>query len=814
VRFAIRRLFKDRSFSVTAFLTIAVCIAANTAIFSVVRSVLLRPLPVPESDRLVVVYNSYPNAGAARAGTAVPDYFDRRREVPALAEQALFRRETATFGAEGGAERLITLRATPSFFRLVRLEPRAGRLFHEEEGEAGKNSQTILGYGFWQRAFGGETSIVGQTIRLNGTPMTVVGVAPATFTFLWDDIDLFMPAAFTPQELSDDSRHSNNWQMIGRLAPGATIDQVQQQVDAINARNDERFPHFRQVLKDAGYHSIAVPLQQDVVRDVRAVLYLLWGGVLFVLLLGCLNLMNLVMVRSSARLRELATRQALGANPGRLARQLLTETLVLAVLGGAAGVALGSWALRGAAAIGLDLLPRGHEIGLDLVSVMVTLALTIAVGIVIGLAPVLRLWRMNLNLELREEGRGGTGGRRALFVRRSLATAQVAIAFVLLIGAGLLLASFRAVLGLDYGFSPARVSTASVALPQVSYPDNPAVIGFASRALEAVRALPAVEAAGLTSAVPFSGNTSNSVILAEGYEMKPGESLLSPMRIVVSEGYFEAIGQPMVRGRSFSAAEVFDGPRAVIVDERLARKFWPGQDPIGRRMYFPTDPQNVTAVTPQTRFLMVVGVVREVQFADPRADAAPVGAYYLPFAQFPSRGITMAVKSRTASGAAMNDVRAAMARLDPELPLFRVQPMQEWIDRALVGRRVPVYIAMAFGAVGLFLSAIGIYGVLAYGVSQRQRELGVRMALGSSASNVFGLVLRDGLAITAAGLVIGLAGAYFLGGVMQNLLFRVAPMEPGVLAAVAGTLGVVALVASVIPSFSAMRINPMVVLGK
>jgi predicted permease len=602
--------------------------------------------------------------------------------------------------------------------------------------------------------------------------------------------------------------------MIGRLAPGATLEQVQQQVDALNARNDERFPNFRQILKDAGFHTVAAPLQEDVVRDVRAVLYLLWGGVLFVLLLGCLNLTNLVLVRSSARLRELATRHAIGANLGRLARQLLTETLVISALGGIAGVSLGSWALRGTAAIGLDLLPRGHEIGLDVVSVLVSVALTLAVGVVIGLAPVLRLWRMNLNLELREEGRGGTGGRRARFVRRSLATAQVAIAFVLLIGAGLLLASFRAVLSLDYGFAPDRVFTASFTLPQLAYPDNPALIGFGSRALEAVRARPEVEAAGLTSAIPFGGNTSNSVILAEGYEMKPGESLLSPMRIVVSDGYFEAMGQAMMRGRSFDGSEVFDGPRAVIVDDRLARKFWPDRDPVGRRMYFPTDPQNITAITPKTQFLTVVGVVREVQFADPGAGGTPVGAYYLPFAQFPTRGLTMAVKSRTASSAVMNDVRAAMARLDPELALFRVQPMQDWIDRGLVSRRVPVYVALAFGVVGLFLSAIGIYGVLAYGVAQRQRELGVRMALGSSTTGVFGLVLRDGLAITAAGLAIGLAGAYFIGGVMQNLLFHVAPMEPTVLAAVAGALAGVALVASVIPSLSATRISPMAVLGK
>jgi predicted permease len=814
IRYSLRLLVKDRSFSATALLTLAICIAANTAIFSVVRSVLLKPLPVEASEELVLLYNSYPNAGAPRVGAAVPDLFDRMAAVPALDEQALLRREGATFGREDGAERLTLLRATPSFFSLARMRPAAGRVFTETDGESGRNDVAILAHGFWQRQYGGDPAVVGRTIRLSGTLVEIVGVAPADFIFLWNDIDLYQPTGFTPEDRGDNLRHSNNWQMVGRLAPGATLDVAQQQVDALNAANDERFPNFRPLLADAGFHTVVVPLQDDLVRDIRPVLYLLWGGVLFVLLIGCVNLANLVMVRSSARGREMATRHAIGAELGRLARQVLTETLVLSLLGGTAGVLLGWWALGWIAAIDLSQLPRAYEIALDLPSAAVILGLTLLVGFLIGAAPVIGLWRMNLNLELREEGRGGTGGRRAQLARRALATAQVAIAFILLIGAGLLLASFRAVMTLDFGFEPARVQTATFNLPASAYPDMPALAAFHGRLLEEVRAVPGVASAGLTNSIPFGGNISNSLILAEGYVMEPGESLLAPSQILVSDGYFEAIGVELVSGRTFTTSDTADSTRVAIIDERLAEKFWPGEDAVGRRLYMPSDPQDITRITENTRYFNIVGVVAEVQMFDPRADFTPVGTYYFPAAQLPPRTAVLTVRAALDDAGLVATVRLRIASLDPELPLYRVQPLDRFIDDAMAGRRVPMFVAMAFGAVGLFLSAVGIYGVLAYGVAQRRRELGVRMALGGSAGRVFNLVLGDGVRITVIGLIVGAAGAVFVGRLMESMLFDVSPMDPTVLGLVAMTLGVVALIASVIPSWRATRINPIVVLGK
>jgi putative ABC transport system permease protein len=816
LRFALRLLWKDKTFALTALLTLAITIGANTAIFSIVRSILLKPLPVPDSERIVFIYNSYPNAGAPRAEAAVPDYFDRLRETTVFDEQALYRRQDMTLGAKAGAaaERIRAVRATPSFFRLIHAVPLHGQLFTEADGEEGHERKVVLSHDFWRRQFGGEPGAVGRDLRLNGVNYTIQGVLPPRFTFLWQRIDVWVPAAFTAREKSDDSRHSNNWQMIGRLKPDATVALAQQQVDAINARNDERFPQFRQILKDAGFHSVAVLLQNDVVREIRPVLYLLWGGVLFVLLLGCVNIANLVMVRSSVRAREIATRTAIGASRARLARQLFTETTFLAVLGGALGIFFGWWGLRSITALRLEEIPRGYEIALDPVAVAVVFGLAIVVGLAIGLMPLARLFRLDVNVALREEGRGGTSGRGAAFARRALATAQVAIAFVLLIGAGLMFASFRQALGINPGFESSGVVTAAVSLPQANYKDDPALVTFWGRLLASLRAEPGVEAAGLTTIIPFGGDFSSSVILAEGYQMKPGESLISPTQTIVSDGYFETMKIPLVRGRSFKASDTATSPRVVIVDERLARKFWPDRDPIGRRMYLPENTKDVLAITPETKFLEVVGVVKEVQLLPPGAPFDPVGAYYFPYSQTPERAFVVSVRTSLDPEALTNTVRKTVMSIDPELPVFDVRTMAARFDEALISRRVPMLIAVAFGVVALFLSAIGIYGVLAYGVTQRRREIGIRMALGSTRGQVFGLVLGDGARIVGIGLALGLAGAYFVGKAMEKQLFQVAPSDPWVIATVIVTLSAIALIAVAIPARRAARVNPTVTLNQ
>ena len=813
IRLALRLLFKDRSFALTALLTLAVTIGANTAIFSIVRSVLLKPLPVPEADRIVMVYNSYPNAGAPKAEAAVPDYFDRLQAMDVFEEQALFRRQGMTLGAENGAERLNAVFATPSFYRLARIAPQQGRIFTEAEGEEGKDKSVMLSHGAWQRRFGGNAGIVGQPLKLNGQQYTVVGILPKDFTFLWNDIELYLPLSFTAKQKADDSRHSNNYQYIGRLKPGATIERAQQEIDAIRARNDQRFPEFRQILKDAGFTNHAVWLQDEIVGEVKPILYLLWGGVLFVLLIGCVNIANLVVVRSTARGREMATRHAIGANLGRLSRQLLTETTILALVGGALGVGLGGYLLRSMTALRIDLLPRGYEIGMDPATVAVVMALAVGVGLLIGLVPVARLYGMNLNASLREEGRGGTIGRGTTFLRRGLATAQVAIALVLLVGAGLMLASFRQILKLDPGFQPADVITASVTLPASKYGEDKAIVAFLTRATEALKGLPGVERAAFSSSVPFSGDFSSSVILAEGYQMKPGESLISPMQTSVTAGYFEAMGIKLVKGRFFDDRDHADAPKTIIVDERLAAKFWPGQDPLGRRIYQPSSAKDILAITPDTKFHTVVGVVGEVQIADP-GGRTPVGAYYYSLVQQPERGTFVVAKAKRDGDSVVGDVRRAIANIDPELPVYGSMSMTKRLDQGFVGRRVPMFVAMAFAVVALLLSSIGIYGVLAYGVSQRRKEIGIRLALGSSTRDVFGLVLGEGAKIVVIGLVVGLIGAYFVGRAMASQLFQTSPLDPLVLGAVVGILAVVAVIAMLVPARRASRVSPVVALNE
>ena len=812
LRFAARLLIKDRSFTITALLTLAICIGANAAIFSIVRSVVLKPLPVPGAERIIMFHNNYPNAGAVRGSTGVPDYFDRKAAMDAAEEMGMYRRQGATLGAKDGARRLVTIRATPSFFRLVSMRPSQGRIFRDDEGEPGKENEVILSHALWQREFGGAGDAVGKTLTLSGTTYQIVGVAPQDFKFLWNGIDAYVPAAFSPREKSDESRHSNNWNMLAMLKPGRTVAQAQEQVNAINRNNETRFPQFTKILHDAGFHTAVSQLQSEIIEDIRPVLMLLWGGVLFVLLIGCLNIANLVLVRASGRSREMATRHAIGADLGRLARQLLTETTLLSIAGGVIGLFVGWWALRLVPTLGLDEMPRGHEIALDPVSAAVILSVAVAVGLLIGMMPVARLWRLNINNALREEGRSGTAGRHTNLLRRGLATAQVTIAFVLLIGAGLLFASFRNVLKIDPGFTASGVVTGAITLPGTAYKDEQ-LAPFVARLLTAVRRLPGVESAGVTSTVPMSGDHSDSVILAENYVMKPGESLVSPAEVTVSDGYFEAMKIQLVRGRLFTPSDTSTSTRALIVDERMAAHFWPGQDPVGRRMFKPESAENLFKVGPDTKWLTVVGVVREVQYDGLATDRPAVGAYYHSYAQEPDNSLGLTV--RTARGESIvPELRAAIASLDPALPLYSVMTMDQYVSDALISRRVPMFLAMAFAGVALFLSAIGIYGVLAYGVAQRRREIGIRLALGSTGGQVFGLILRDGIQIVVAGLVLGFAGLIALRHVLTTVLYGVTPMDPIVIGSVALALSAVALVAMVIPAKRAAGVNPATALAE
>lgn len=813
LRVGLRLLWKDKAFTLTAAATLAMCIGANTALFSVVHNVLLRPLPVPDSERLVLMSNTYPKAGADGLGSSgVPDYYDRIRDVKVLEDQAVYNTRTMSIDQNGTPARVLAMIATPSLFRLIKATPQLGRTFTDAEGEIGNEKRVILSHALWQSAFGGDPQIVGKDVRINSQPFNVVGVLPRTFSFMEPDVMLWVPAAFTPQQKSDENRHNNNWRNIGRLKPGATLQQAQAQVDALNAANMERFPQYKQLLINAGFRTVVTELQDFLVRDVRQILYLMWGGALFVLLIGAVNVANLVLVRSRVRVKELATRLALGAGRGRVARQLVTESVLLTLASAAIGLFIGYAALRALGTLNLNDLPRANEIRLDGIVVAFTMGVAAIIGLALGLIPVATILPANLTQVLREEGRTGTSGRGARALRRSLVVAQVGFAFMLLIGAGLLFASFRRVLAVDPGFRSEGVLTASVTLPRARYADDKALIAFHTEALRRLRALPGVTSAGATDWIPLSGNHNDSVILAEGYQMQPGESVISPANAEVTPGYFESMGVTLARGRFFDQRDSADGPRVLIIDEKLARRFWPNQDPIGRRMYRPTDLNHLTAVTPQTVFLTVVGVIKDMKLHDLAEDNRTVGTYYYPMDQQPSTAITFAMKTAGDPTSLSGAVRSSLQALDRELPVFGVRTMDDRLAQSLMARRSPVLLSLSFGAVALILSAIGIYGVLAYLVAQRRKEIGIRIALGSSTSAIFELVLREGLLLIALGFALGAAGTIVLRKTMESQLFGVSATDPSVIAAVSGLLIAVAVLACALPARRATRIDPIVAL--
>jgi predicted permease len=813
VQVALRFLRKDKAFTLTAGLTLALCIGANTALFSVVYTVLLRPLPFPHADRIVLMGNAYPGAGVdIGENSGAPDYYDRLRETTVYDEQAMYNSSDVSVDQNGAPARVRIMNVTPSFFRVVEASPAAGRTFTDAEGEIGQEKKVVLSYALWQTQFGGDRSAVGRDLRIDGQPYTIVGVMPRTFRFITNDVMLWRALAFTPER--KEQRHSNSWRNIARLKPGATIAQAQAQVDALNKANLDRFPQYKQLLINARFHTTVVSLQDNLVTNIRTTLYLMWGGALFVLLIGCVNVANLVLVRSRSRLKELATRLALGAGRGRLSAQLITESVLLTLASAAAGLAVGYAALRLLSTLSIQDLPRGGEIAIDGVVIGFTLAIAASIGLLLGLIPVAAVMPANLTSVLREEGRSGTSGRGARSLRRVLVVAQVAFAFVLLVGAGLLLASFRQLLAVDPGFETRSVLTASVSLPAARYKDDPAEIAFAAEALRRLRALPGVTAVGATDTIPFGSNHNDSVILAEGYQMKPGESVISPNQIAASGGYFEAIGAKLQRGRFFDERDGATAPKVVIVDEKLAHRFWPNQDAIGRRMYLPNDINDLVAITDKTVFFTVVGVIRDLKLAGLVEGNGASGSYFFPIAQDGSRLLTFALRTATDPAAQAGSVRDAIARLDRELPVYDMQTMEERADKSLVTRRSPMVLSVAFGAVALFLSAIGIYGVLAYLVTQRTKEIGIRIALGSSTRGVFELVLREGLMLILTGFVCGAVGAFAVRRSLESQLFGVSVADPVVLAAVTALLAVVAVAACAVPARRATRIDPIAALAQ
>lgn len=808
LRFGAKLLWKEKALSITVLLTLAVCIGANTAIFGVIDTVLLRPLPYPQPDRLVRVFNSYPNAGVEGRSTSAPDYFYRRDRVPAFQQVAQYQFGGSTVGEPGSPERVQIMRVTASFFPLLGVKPLLGRTFTDDEMEPANAQKVVLSYGFWQERYAGDPTVIGKDLRVDGRPYSVVGVLPEDFHFLGQpDRRFYLPIAYSPADHTPARLHSNNYDMIARLAPGATAAQAAGQIKALDAVLTEQvpIPNAKQILKDAGYHAVVVDLKADLFRDVRPVFFMLWVGVALVLLIGCVNIANLMLARSHRRARELATRIALGAQRGRLARQLITEAVLVALVGGALGLAAGAGAIRVLEALGASNLPRGTQIGINGTVVLFTFLVALGAGVFFGGVPLVHVWRTDLNAVFRADSRSGTASRRAVLLRQGLVTAQVALAFMLLIGAGLMFASFRAALAVDPGFQPGHVLTGYLSLPSTRYPDGASRLRFTDELLAAVRALPGVQTASVTSQLPFSGSQSSSVALPVGYVPKAGESLLSPYQTTAGPGYFRTLGIPILEGRGFQDADGAGSTQVMVIDRWLAHRYWPDTSPVGQRMLLgvPGMTDNEEALT-----YTIIGVVGTIKQND-LTENSTFGAYYFTYRQQPQSFLTLVVRTATTPTSLVGPIRHAVATIDPDLPFFMPRPLTALITETLRSRHVTMLLLLAFAAIALFLAAVGIYGVLAYTVTQRTRELGLRMALGGSQQAVFRLVLHEGLRVIAAGLALGAVGSLVLVRLMRTLLYGVRPTDPTVVAVVALILALVGLVACVLPAGRATRIDPM-----
>ncbi len=807
--FGLKLLFKQRAFTTAALLTLALAIGANTAIFTVLENVVLRGLPFPQAEQLVTMYNRYPGVGVDRGANGVPDYLDRRKMTNVFSEVALIEDAGYEVGVEGSAQRIEGQHVTPSFFQVLGVRPLLGRTFTEEEAVLGKEKVAVLTEGLWKNLFARDLNVVGKDIRLSGTPYRIVGVMPTTFGIPGDDdVRIYTSFAFTQQQTSDQARHSNSWGMIARLKPGVSLAQAQERINDLNRRNLDLFPQLRQLLINARFATRVIGLQDELTRDIRPTLYLLQIAVAVVLLIGCVNLANLMLVRSNVRMKEFAIRHSLGAGRWRLARQLLTESVALALMGGALGIAVAYGGVRLLSYLGAKDLPRGATIGIDAGALAFTAAIALLTGMVFGGVPLVHVLRRDLNAVFRGSERTGTAARGAVWVRSALVICQFAFAFVLLIGAGLLTMSFARLTRVDPGFQPENVVTAQVALPRVRYGDDARARNFFADLLQRLSAIPGVSRAGATTYLPFSGDENSSVIGIVGRALAPGENPPVPGWNIAAPGYLQAMRIPLIQGRDIADSDGPDAQKVAIIDQFLARKYFPKGDAIGakinRGIQIPGDPRKPDECT-------IVGVAGSVKTGN-LAESNPVGQIYFSYKQYVPRGVHLVLRTGRDNPQLIAAIRRTLHQADPELPLFDVKSMPERLAASLTNQRAAMGLCLIFAGLAVLLAAIGIYGVLAYSVSQRTREFGIRVALGAGGREVVGMVVGQGLRMAGLGLAAGAAGAFALTRMMSALLFDVRPSDPAVFVAVAAVLGAGAAVASLIPSARAARIPAAVAL--
>ena len=807
LHYAIRSLVAAPGFALAAIVSVAIGVGANTAIFSVASALLLEPLPYRDADRLVILWNRSPGLGITEDWFSTAQYFDIRNGHRGFEELAIAIGGNFNLTGDGEPERVGVIRVSSNLLPMLGARAEAGRLFGPEHDRPGVGGTAVLSHSTWMRRYGGAPAALGRTLMLHGQPYQIIGVLPAAFSLPREVMPTLGNAErseiLLPLPLAADAariRNREDYNLLGKLRGGVTVRQAQQEMDAITGRLRQEHPDLYP--PNGGLTFSVVPLQEQVVGSVRRAVILLAGAVGFVLTIACANVANLLLARALARRREIGIRSALGAGPLRIVRQLLTESVFLALAGGALGLLLASWTLAGIRALGSASVPRLHEIAIDGRVLLFTLAISVVSGIAFGLAPALGLGRLDLADALMDAARGasasGSVWAKRQRARRLLVVAELALSVMLLVAAGLLIRSFVRLQQVAPGFNPSGVLTLELAMSGRKYAEPAVALEAYSRVWEKLRNLPGVAAAGGVSALPLSRMMAWGPITVEGRAAIPGEAFVNVDIRTVGGNYFEAMQIPLLRGRLFTSADTRDSFRAIVIDEQMARLLWPNQDPIGKRVR-----TGGMDASPDGPWMTVVGVVGRVK--QDGLDTEPRMAMHWAHAQVPARTMTIVLRTVAAPEALAADVRTAIHAIDPDLPLYKVETMTGRVGASLAPRRFSMLLFSLFAALALGLSVIGIYGVIAGLVTQGRRELGIRMALGATPRQIRALVLRQGVAIVLAGLTIGLAGALALTRFMRGLLFAVMPADPLTFGAISILLGATALLASYVPARRAAR---------
>jgi predicted permease len=801
LRFAFRQLRKAPAFTVTTLATVAICLGANLAIFGVVNSILLRPLPFPQSDQLVTIYNTYPKAGVENDGASITNYYERRGNIPAFSSLSLYMERAETVGDPGSMQLEEIVRISPEFFTTLGVKPAIGRNFTDKETDPHTNV-IILTDGFWRERFNSDPNILGRDTLINGVPRKIVGVMPPGFRFLSSEARVFLPIKSDMEERGPKARHSggSRTHMIARLKPGATIAEAQSQIDAHNAAVEQDNPEAK-MMAEAGFRSLVRPLHAEHVRSIRPTLLLMQAGVFFLLLIGAVNLVNLLLIRASGRAKEMAIRQSMGASRAHVVRQVMIETLLLTFAGGLLGLIVGARGIRLLEILGADRLPLGAHIVFDWQLALAGLAGAIVLGIVIAVPIAWFNLSSHLAIALQSESRTGTINRAAQRLRHGFIVAQIALAFVLLAGAALLGLSLKKVMAISPGFRAEHVLTGECTISWDALPNRVRII---DRLLESIGQQPGIVSAGTITNIPLSGDSGKTAFTPKGYVPPPGQSQHGHYSYGVQGDYFSVLGIPLREGRFLSSEDSHRSERVCVVDEDFARRYWPNGGALGQRIAN----GDVTDDAKLFRIVGVVGTVKQAELTEPQGQ----GAVYLPFAYRENNSLFVVTRTSQRPEVFTETLRKLVPAADPYLAFDNIRSMDARIADSLITRRSPALLAGIFAGVALLLAAIGTYGVLSYAVAQRWREIGIRMALGAQREQIRRQFLSLGLRLLTVGTILGCIGAWLTGRAMQSVLFDVPALHIGALLGTALIMTAVSLIACVIPARRATKVNPIIAL--